>query len=97
MMTATYGNRYGHILYERTMIATSVITYEVGKNTGFDTNESQGNASNTVNSLDVTFTFALFEEPLVINGMLLGHRWMYVKIRRQENDKSGRSLALKNI
>ena len=37
MMIATYGNRYGRVLYERTMIATSVITYEVGKNTGFDT------------------------------------------------------------
>ena len=33
-----YGNRNGRVLYERAMIATSVITYEVGRNTGFDTN-----------------------------------------------------------
>ena len=41
--------------------------------TGFNTNESQANASKTVDS-DETFTFALLEVPRVINGMLLGQR-----------------------
>ena len=36
--------------------------------TWYDTNESQGHASFTVNS-DVTFTFAL-EDPLVVNDIL---------------------------
>ena len=63
-------NRYGRVLNERRIIHIFGEIHEVGKSlrAWYDTNESQGHASSTVNS-DVTFTFAI-EDPLVVHGIL---------------------------
>ena len=76
-----YGNKYGCVLYEGTIIAIYfgkihdyLYTTKLGR-TWYDTNESQGHASIAGNS-DVTFTFAL-EDHLVVNDMLA---WLKVDV-----------------